>query len=275
MNIHNPLMIIDDSEQNQLREKFNPDGSLLRQHQLRMLEMLQYIDDLCKSNNINYWLSSGTLLGAVRHGGFIPWDDDLDVEMLRPDYDRLIEILKKQKSSKYIIQTYDTDTKYVIPFAKLRDLHSSVVEENSPEYRYNGCWVDIFPLEKNTMPCLKFTVYIYYFFLAPYGIIKNRPMVLSKVYKFIIYKLFFKLIYRINKILPLKKYYHTCGVEFYKSRNLKEIFPLQKIKFEGQLFPAPQKCDSYLSNIYGDYSKIPSINKIETHNLKIVFSNSI
>lgn len=237
--------------------------------------MLRYIDDICKSHNISYWLSSGTLLGAVRHGGFIPWDDDLDIEMLRPDYERLIEILKKQQSSKYIIQTYDTDTKYVIPFAKLRDLHSCVVEEHVPKYRYNGCWVDIFPLEKNTLLCLKFTVCLYYLFLAPYGIIKNRPIILSRVYKFIIYNFIFRSIYQINRILPLKKYYHACGVEFYKDRNLKDIFPLQRIEFEGQMFPAPRNYKNYLNKIYGNYLKMPSIDKIETHNLKIVFSSSM
>ena len=74
--------MITDTLQNELRERYNPDGSILRKQQLRMLEMLQYIDFVCKKHNIRYWLCSGTLLGAVRHGGFIPWDDDVDIEML-------------------------------------------------------------------------------------------------------------------------------------------------------------------------------------------------
>ena len=73
------------SLQQELRARFNPDGSLLRRHQLRMLEMLTYIDGVCVQHDIPYWLSSGTLLGAVRHGGFIPWDDDVDIELLRRD----------------------------------------------------------------------------------------------------------------------------------------------------------------------------------------------
>ena len=63
----------------ELKEKYNPDGSDTRRAQLRMLEMLHFIDDICKKNNIEYYINSGTLLGAVRHGGFIPWDDDLDI----------------------------------------------------------------------------------------------------------------------------------------------------------------------------------------------------
>ena len=74
--------MITDTLQNELRERYNPNGSTLRKQQLRMLEMLQYIDSVCKKHNIRYWLCSGTLLGAVRHGGFIPWDDDVDIEML-------------------------------------------------------------------------------------------------------------------------------------------------------------------------------------------------
>lgn len=87
--------MITDTLQNELRERYNPDGSILRKQQLRMLEMLQYIDFVCKKHNIRYWLCSGTLLGAVRHGGFIPWDDDVDIEMLREDYKRLVRILKR------------------------------------------------------------------------------------------------------------------------------------------------------------------------------------
>ena len=73
--------MIDAKVQSQLRERFNPDGSMLRRQQLRMLEILLHIDRVCAEHNIKYWLSSGTLLGAMRHGGFIPWDDDLDIEM--------------------------------------------------------------------------------------------------------------------------------------------------------------------------------------------------
>ena len=69
-----------------LRQRFNPDGSQLRKHQLRMLEILVVIDKICRKHQIPYWLSSGTLIGAVRHNGFIPWDDDLDIEMMRNDY---------------------------------------------------------------------------------------------------------------------------------------------------------------------------------------------
>ena len=76
----------------ELRKRFNPDGSLLRRQQLRMLELLEVIDVICRKHQIPYWLSSGTLIGAARHKGFIPWDDDMDICMKRPDYNRFLQI---------------------------------------------------------------------------------------------------------------------------------------------------------------------------------------
>ena len=76
-----------------LNEKYNPEGSQLRKAQLRMLELLVFIDEVCRKNDIPYWLDSGTLLGAMRHGGFIPWDDDADICILRSDAERLEKIM--------------------------------------------------------------------------------------------------------------------------------------------------------------------------------------
>ena len=100
--------MIDLKLQDELRVKYNPEGSELRALQMRLIEMLDFIDDLCKKNDIKYWLSSGTCLGAVRHGGFIPWDDDLDIEMMREDFLKFEKVFKE--TGKYALQTSSTDS---------------------------------------------------------------------------------------------------------------------------------------------------------------------
>ena len=77
----------------ELKARFNPDGSLLRREQMVMLEMVTELDRICKKYNIQYFLYWGTLLGAIRHNGFIPWDDDLDVAVMRQDYKKLLKVL--------------------------------------------------------------------------------------------------------------------------------------------------------------------------------------
>ena len=95
---------------------FNPEGSTLRKHQMKMVEILCVIDKICKKHKINYWLSSGTLLGAVRHHGFIPWDDDLDIEMLAEDYKRFLSVIQSELPNDLVLQSYKTDPNYVAPY---------------------------------------------------------------------------------------------------------------------------------------------------------------
>ncbi|EXY98301.1 licD family protein, partial [Bacteroides fragilis str. 3998 T(B) 4] len=100
---------------------YNTDGTMLRKQQERMFEMLCVIDDICVKNEINYWLSGGTLLGAVRHGGFIPWDDDLDIQLMKDDYNKLLGLLKTELPEQYQLQTSKTDRNYFARYAKVRD----------------------------------------------------------------------------------------------------------------------------------------------------------
>ena len=96
----------------ELRARFNPEGSMLRRQQMRMLEILLEVDKICKKHDIKYWLSSGTLIGAMRHDGFIPWDDDLDIEMMRSDYLRLMEVLPSELPEWLALQNDETDPYY-------------------------------------------------------------------------------------------------------------------------------------------------------------------
>ena len=119
----------------------------LRTCQLKQLGILEEIDRICRKHNISYWLDGGSLLGAVRHGGFIPWDDDIDIAMPQDDARRFAEVAPKELPSTLRLQTPDTENTRE-PIMKVRDLNSFYVEGNedfSLDYS-KGLFVDIFPM---------------------------------------------------------------------------------------------------------------------------------
>lgn len=253
------MPLISSELQEKLRAEYNPDGSMLRKHQLRALKILIHIDKICKKHNIKYWLSSGTLLGAVRHGGFIPWDDDVDIEMLREDYLRFEKVFKEDDD--YVLQTYKNDPYYMMPYAKVRDKLSIVTEAYfSESYKYQGVFVDIFPMEY----AHKFMSIITY---LPIRLLtccevryKNSGLgkCLFKPIKAFTYCQIW-LVRALMKLVPGKKLRYTYGTWCYNERERyeKELFPLSAINFEGHSFPIPRDIETYLRGIYGNYMKLP------------------
>ena len=114
------------------------------------IEILDVFDKVCRDNNLKYSLAYGTLLGAVRHQGFIPWDDDIDVMMPRKDYDRLLEIWNSQVTNEYIIQNYKTDFDYTNNFSKIRKNHTTFLQsEDEKNKKYHkGLFIDVFPIDR-------------------------------------------------------------------------------------------------------------------------------
>lgn len=111
------------------------------------LNILKDFIKVCEKNNLRYYLVSGSCLGAVRHKGFIPWDDDIDVGMPREDYNKLVT-LQSDFQERYFIQTYKTDKKYLYNFAKIRDCETTYIENNFMTTQINhGVWLDVFPLD--------------------------------------------------------------------------------------------------------------------------------
>lgn len=262
--------MIDYQLQQQLRERFNPEGSMLRKQQLRMLEILLYIDKICKENNIKYWLSSGTLLGAVRHGGFIPWDDDLDIEMLREDYEKFLKVFTDNDN--YALQTYKSDENYFRTFAKVRDLHSEISEfELDRYYKYRGLYVDIFSIER--VP--KCICRLYGGVFEVIG--RWRRKCGDNKFLWHILKCFQKItLWTIPIARPIfriftKDLHHSYGSGFLKERHIEDIHPLTSVQFEGYTFPAPNNIDSYLSLIYGDYKQLPDIDSFVIHTSSCIF----
>lgn len=123
--------------------------STLREHQLALLQMLQEIDRVCRKHNITYTLFAGTALGAVRHGGFIPWDDDLDIIMLRPEYDRFLALVPNElDSTAYYLQP-EFSEHWPMFFTKLRRNGTACIEHYIPRdpLTHQGIYIDIFPCD--------------------------------------------------------------------------------------------------------------------------------
>lgn len=259
-------MLIDDKTQKELREKYNPDGSELREMQIRILRIMNIIDDICVRNNIPYWLSSGTLLGAVRHDGFIPWDDDLDIDMLRRDIPRFIKACEKELPEGFAIQTHKTDPEYYLNIIKVRDESSEIKEkfrfkngkEEDATFKYRGLFVDILPIEKSSLFLCK---------------LSGLPMSLlnKAIYYWSFRKWMIEIIYNFNQLIYScfrglscllfweKDYYVTYGTWFFRKRSMSDIFPLTRIKFENSEFYAPNNCDAYLKKIFGNYMTLPPV----------------
>lgn len=272
-----------DAELNiRLKEQYNPEGSTLRKAQLRMVELLQFIDKVCTEYNLRYWISFGTLLGAVRHGGFIPWDDDADICMPIEDLMKFKNImLHKNPSKEFVIQCHENDPGYNrSQWIVLRDLRSEYLKD-SPFHnglKYRGLQVDIFPVEENVSLSLKkFVDFLQRLFIT-------KPSV-SNLWCFTILRPFRTFFWHMinDKIIPLCRLYKnnrycesyviSYGVPLhYRYIGEKsDIFPLQRIIFENGEFNAPKDYEKCLSNLYGNWEEVPSSSNIKTHNVQVVF----
>lgn len=266
---------MENTEQN-LRERFNPDGSQLRKAQLRMLELLTFIDKVCKENDIRYWLDSGTLLGAERHGGFIPWDDDTDICMPTDDLEKFKKVFfEKYQDSDYALQCEETDPKALCPWVVLRDLRSEYLQDSDlhKRRRYRGLQVDIFPVENDINRRLhSFSAYLMKgLVFAPYD---RKSMRWLRPFADFSFSFLMKVLYpSFHFFVPNNKEYCmlSYGVPFTQVMNYSDLYPLGEIEFEGRVFKAPNNVDAYLTAIYGDWRKVPSLDSIQTHNVDILF----
>ena len=253
-----------------LRRRFNPERSLLRRQQLRMLHILIEIDRICKRHAIPYWLSSGTLIGAVRHGGFIPWDDDLDIEMMRPDYIKLMRILPNELPADLVLQTHETDPNYLFFYAKIRDRRSYLEESTTYDriFRERGIFIDIFPLEKQQL-CLhrlsELTFgHAYKIWRTYRGSDADCARKVRRIYRFNRY-LVYPLLRCLNRLTGATTITSALGIPYHNPRYAQHIFPLTEILFEGHRFPAPKDSHALLTHIYGDYMALPDIERLHPH----------
>jgi len=269
--------MIDPQLQEKLRARFNPDGSEIRNLQLRLLEILKYIDRICKENGIKYWLSSGTCLGAVRHGGFIPWDDDVDIEMTLKEFRKFKKTIKKHPDSRFILHDHSSDPEYVTQFPKITDTKEFNFEHQKINFitrylKYQGLSVDIFIMRpSNSYTIHKITGHIQGLLLFRLNYIKIKwlRLALKHLVYFMLHTLIFPFIGILTTPFSNSTYRHLHGVRFLAKRHRDDFKSTVLKSFEGYDLPIPSDFDSYLHRLFGDYSKLPDIDQLESHIIDI------
>ena len=242
----------------ELKARFNPEGSPLRRQQLVMLEMVKELDIICKKHDIPYFLYGGTLLGAFRHNGFIPWDDDLDVAMLRSDYKRLAKVLLDELPDHIAFQNNDNDKNYFFFIPKLRDKRSFLAEaEFDKVFKERGIYIDIFPLDK-ILPWaqrLRLQSLAYNFYRAGNG--DEKSMRKIRALTWFNRHISFPLLRGISKLSGTKALMCDFGIPFHNVYDLQDVFPLKTHDFEGIQLPVPDNSHHMLQVMFGDYMQLP------------------
>lgn len=263
------------------------DKESLRKIQLIQLEMLQEVDRICKKCGIHYNIIAGTLLGAIRHGGYIPWDDDADVALLRPEYEKFRKACKSElDTSRFYFQDHRNTKGYRWGYGKLRRKNTVFLRENQEHMPYEqGIFIDIFPLD--SVPDNYFLRSLKNFecfcvrkiFWSPVGVVAERNFIKRQVYKLL-------------KRIPDKKvygYYHNMirKARRRKTRMVRILtFPTPNSEygyyrswyessadtvFEGMIFQGIKDYDSYLSFKFGVYMELPPVEKRKVHSVSKLY----
>lgn len=249
---------------------------LIKQVQNIELNILLDVDRVCRENNIPYFLDSGTALGAKRHKGFIPWDDDIDIGMLRSDYNRFLSIAQDQLSPELILQTYHTDGAPIM-FAKVRKSGTIFVEYRLRNLAIeHGIFIDIFPYDYIPDEPEKWTHIqacneLYKKF--QYRLIPDRTLRPDGSLNWFVKAFVRRVVHWAHIFISPDKIVQKMEKEFAKFSDgnyitchswggkycfpVDDIFPLGDIEFEGYTFPAPGNIHSFLTQLYGDYMELP------------------
>ena len=245
----------------------------VKEVQGKILEVMKHIDKLCRDNGIVYYIMGGTALGAVRHGGFIPWDDDLDIFMTPTEYEKFKKVFETENSTLFVLQEWRTTPDY-LEYAKVRMNGTTFIEEAFKDRKdlHQGIYVDIMILHK--VPENKFIQKLVYYeskFVTLYALLQrnwkpkstSQKLVLKSL-KFMPCKLmaqcFYQRIYKYDDMKKNFKYCYWITPAKFRSGLFDSSFfsdPVD-IPFEDTVLLGPKKIKEYLEYRYGDYMKLPS-----------------
>ncbi len=233
------------------------------------VEILDYFVEVCNENNLSYYLDGGTLLGAVRHKGFIPWDDDIDVLMPRPDYEKLIRIMSSDHG-RFKLVSSDTCMDYYYPYAKIIDTNTELIDEEASLLSY-GLFIDIFPIDglpADDKERKHFQDKIWkYRNIRWYSLKKlSCDEGISNLFKIMIGKLvgnrrawnlLKKNVSKYNMYDSEYAYNIVESTRKYRNTHRRIFDEKIYLEFEGKKYAAPFGYDEYLTELYGDYMQLP------------------
>lgn len=241
--------------------------------QNKILEIMKYVDRLCRENGIVYYIMGGTALGAVRHGGFIPWDDDLDIFMTPAEYAKFKAVFERENSGRFVIQEWKTTENY-LEYAKVRMNGTTLIERHFKDRRdmHHGIWLDIMILHK--VPKNRLTQKIVYFkskFVTLYALSQRgwKPKTKGQRFALSLLKIlpckwlakrFYKHIYKYDGWTENYQYCYWITPAKFRSGIFDASFfeePVD-VPFEDTVLLGSAHIKEYLAYRYGDYMKLPS-----------------
>ena len=264
--------------------KIQLDKAQLRELQLAELDGLNYFDDFCRSHGLTYYLCGGCLIGSIRNKGFVPWDDDIDVLMPRPDYEQFLRLYKEEnKSERFVLLDGDKENTYGNIFAVLMDTYHTLVKEYQQDMDMpHGIPLDIFPIDglaSSKMARIMQYVWTMVYSLFRSGIVpKNQGGLLgfgSKVLlgifrgknvRYKIWKFAEKRMSRYSFETSENVAELCAGFYFMKKVYPRDIYDgVTEVEFEGRNYLAMKNYDKYLKIPFGNYMELPPEEKRVAH----------
>lgn len=247
-----------------------------------MLDILKYVHDFCEENNIKYIMNYGTLIGAVRHGGYIPWDDDIDIAMPRKDYERFISSFPK--NGRYVILDHRTSNKYFNNFIKVIDTDTTIVDNRNDKTYDSGLFIDVFPMDRfDDLKVVEKTYNLESFKLLSFS--KHQNIVYGDSFiKDAIRSICWLCLKPVSpmhfakKIEKVTEEYTKADGKYigllaskFKEKEVLDFDPFEEIidiPFEGVDLKGPKEYDKLLRQYYGDYMQLPPVEKqVNPHEL--------
>ncbi|MDT3699210.1 MAG: LicD family protein [Thermincola sp.] len=267
----------------------------VRKLQLLQLDAFKEVDRICKRNNLKYFMIGGTLLGAVRHKGFIPWDMDLDIAMYREDYDRFAECCGRELSGKYFLQSFKTDVDFFPALSRICINNTYLeIERSRHLHHHKGIYIDIFPLDnvsddkraRNRQKKILALIDNIILLKACYSYdieFFSLKYVIKKLFTILLKPLRLKWLHKMREKVMVQDAKEDTGLVcstashygYSKQVLNREIYGSPVLmEFEDGLYYAPRKWEEYLRILYGDYMKLPPLEErtaMENVYKKIVF----